>query len=623
MGILNNFILIPLLGLLISLLWKRNNEKAISITAILTLLMQLLVFPVLVYKWWLTDEKWMSLFDFSLYSSGDYSFNFGLYFDKVSAIFSFLGIILSLLVVFYTSKYLHREPGFKRFFNTIQLFFVGYNFVVFGGNYETIFIGWEILGISSFLLIAFYRERYLPVKNAVKVFFIYRIGDVGFILAMWLSHHAWHSNINFANLNQLDFVQDHLRESAGVGIAVGLLFFLVAMGKSALFPFSSWLPRAMEGPTPSSAIFYGSLSVHLGAFLMLRSLPIVLEEPVVQVVMISVGLITTFVGHYTAKYQSTIKSQVAYGSLSQIGLIFIEIALGWVNIALLHFVGNALLRTYQLLVSPSSVVYLIRKQHRSQLPEKHHSKLLSRWNFTMYVLSLKEFYMEQIQYRLLWYPFKQSGRLLNKVDKRFFLGLGLFLTILFGLNFVGMTNHFPNWWLFINQQFSLILALFALSLVLFAFGNYKNSLFSWIAIALSHWFIALSVLHKSNSFLLDVEIYLSGIFVAFIMGIIVLKYIQKHHKIQLNHHWGLFQFYPKLSVLFLVVSLMMTGFPITPTFLGEDLMFTHLQESEPILAAIIALTLIIDGLVIVRMYSRLFFVITRDENNRNKFYKNA
>ena len=623
MGILNNFILIPILGWVISLLWQRKSEKLISNTALLTLLLQLLIFPVLIYTWWLTSKKWISLFDFTLYNSGDYSFNFSLYFDKISAVFSLVGILLSLIVVFYTSKYLHGEPGYKRFFNTIQLFFVGYNFVIFGGNYETVFIGWEILGISSFLLIAFYRERYLPVKNAVKVFFIYRIGDVGFILAMWLSHHAWHSNINFAHLNHVDFVRDHLQESAGVGVAVGLLFFLVAMGKSALFPFSSWLPRAMEGPTPSSAIFYGSLSVHLGAFLMLRTLPIVLQEPMVQAFMIMVGAITSLVGHYTAKYQSTIKSQVAYGSLSQIGLIFIEIALGWVDLALLHFVGNALLRTYQLLVSPSSVVYLIRKQHRSRLPEKQHSQFLNRWNYTMYVLSLKEFYMEQIQYGLLWYPFKQCGRWLNKVDKRYFVSVGVVLMGLFSVDFFGLTEYSPNWWSSINQHLSLVLAIFALSLVLFAFGNYKNSLFSWISISLSHLFIALSVLVKSKGFLGDVEIYLSGIFIASIMGIIVLRYIQKQHNIRLNHHWGLFQFFPKLSVFFLVISLMMTGFPITPTFLGEDLMFTHLQTNEPLLASIIALTLIIDGLVIVRMYSRLFFVITRDENNRNKFYKNA
>ena len=349
-------------------------------------------------------------------------------------------------------------------------------------------------------------------------------------------------------------------------------------------------------------------------------MPIILQEPLVQCVIVFVGLFTSFVGHYTAKYQSTIKSQIAYGSLTQIGLIFVEIALGWSNLALLHFSGNAILRTYQLLVSPSSVVYLIRKQYRSELPEEQHSKNMSRWNSTMYVLSLKEFYMEQIQYGLLWYPFKQGGRLLNKVKREYFIATGMVLIALFSMSYAGLGGSVFSP---IYQQLSLILAIFALCLVLFAFGNYKNSLFSWFSIALSHFFVALSVLHKTQGFLLDVEIYLSGILVAAILGGIILYQIQKQHDIRLNHHWGLFQFYPRLSVLFFVVSLMMTGFPITPTFLGEDLIFTHLQEGEQLLATLIAVTLIIDGLVVIRMYSRLFFVITRDENNRNKFYKNA
>ena len=95
---------------------------------------------------------------------------------------------------------MHRESGYKRFFYTILFFYAGYTLAVFAGNLETLFIGWEILGLTSFLLVAFYRERYLPVKNAFKVFSIYRIGDVGIILAMWASHHLWHENITFEKI---------------------------------------------------------------------------------------------------------------------------------------------------------------------------------------------------------------------------------------------------------------------------------------------------------------------------------------------------------------------------------------------------------------------------------------
>jgi len=134
-------------------------------------------------------------------------------------------------------------------------------------------VGWEILGISSFLLIAFYRDRYLPVKNAVKVFSIYRIGDVGLILAMWLMHHLWHENITFMKLSNFELVHEHLQRHSWIGVLISLLILISAAAKSAQLPFSSWLPRAMEGPTPSSAIFYGSLAVHLGVFLLLRPFP--------------------------------------------------------------------------------------------------------------------------------------------------------------------------------------------------------------------------------------------------------------------------------------------------------------------------------------------------------------
>jgi NADH:ubiquinone oxidoreductase subunit 5 (subunit L)/multisubunit Na+/H+ antiporter MnhA subunit len=138
------------------------------------------------------------------------------------------------------------------------------------GNFETLFLGWELLGISSFLLISFYRTRYLPVKNAIKVFSIYRIGDVGIVLAVWLSHHLWHENITFNKLLNDSLVHEHLQNHSSVGVLISLMILVSAAAKSAQFPFSSWLPRAMEGPTPSSAIFYGSLSVHIGVFLLLR-----------------------------------------------------------------------------------------------------------------------------------------------------------------------------------------------------------------------------------------------------------------------------------------------------------------------------------------------------------------
>src|SRR5690606_25932589 len=141
----------------------------------------------------------------------------------------------------------------------ILFFYLGYNLIVLSGNLTTVFVGWEIAGISSFLLIAYYRNRFIPVKNAVMIFSVYRLGDIALILAMWLSHHIWHSTISLHAYNDMEAVQEHIRLFPWYSIAFSICILVAAAIKSAQFPFSAWLPRAMEGPTPSSAIFYSSL----------------------------------------------------------------------------------------------------------------------------------------------------------------------------------------------------------------------------------------------------------------------------------------------------------------------------------------------------------------------------
>ena len=334
-------------------------------------------------------------------------------------VYALVGSFLTFLVTIYCSYYLHREDGYKSFFNTIMLFYFGYTITVFSGNLETLFIGWEILGISSFLLIGFYRNRYLPVKNAFKVFSIYRLGDVGLILAMWACHHLFHENITFFQLQNDLLISHHLENHSIIGIFVALMILITAAAKSAQLPFSSWLPRAMEGPTPSSAIFYGSLSVHLGVFLLLRTFELWEHQTSVRVIIGLLGLTTSIVATGIARVQSSIKSQIAYASISQIGLIFIELACGFEILALIHFAGNAFLRTYQLLVSPSTVSYLIREQFYNFVPrptsiEDSFSKKIK---YTFYILSLKEFNLDTLVYKM-WRPLKIMGRSLNFVNAK-------------------------------------------------------------------------------------------------------------------------------------------------------------------------------------------------------------
>ena len=287
---LHLILLMPLIGFVVSLLIPEQRENLMSKWTFGMIGLNFILLFSFVVVWLIHGAEATNFKDWSLFQSEGYNFFIDFYFDKVTAIYGLMGGFLTFLITIYSRYYLHREKGYKRFFNTLWFFNVGYNWAVFSGNLETLFVGWEILGISSFLLISFYRERYLPVKNAVRVFSIYRIGDVGLILAMWLMHHFWHENITFSALVDHHLVSEHLSSHNIIGAAIGFLVLLSAYAKSAQIPFSSWLPRAMEGPTPSSAIFYGSLSVHLGVFLMLRMYPFLESQTSVRIVMVIMGL---------------------------------------------------------------------------------------------------------------------------------------------------------------------------------------------------------------------------------------------------------------------------------------------------------------------------------------------
>jgi NADH:ubiquinone oxidoreductase subunit 5 (subunit L)/multisubunit Na+/H+ antiporter MnhA subunit len=184
---------------------------------------------------------------------------------------------------------------------------------------------------------------------------------------------------------------DHLAHPTTVGFVIAMMILLTAAAKSAQLPFSSWLPRAMEGPTPSSAIFYGSLAVHIGVFLLLRTSHFWESQIVVRWIIGILGLVTAVMAYGMARVQASIKSQIAYSSIAQIGLIFMEIAAGLEVFALIHIAGNAFLRTYQLLVSPSVVSYKIREQFYNFIPRHKtiEDSLPKKIENSLYLLSLK------------------------------------------------------------------------------------------------------------------------------------------------------------------------------------------------------------------------------------------
>jgi NADH-quinone oxidoreductase subunit L len=602
--LLNILVFTPLIAYFIGLVMPKSSEKLVSGVVFGEASLMMLVLSLMGYSWFNEGQIDINIKELSIYSGHHYQFFIDFYFDIVSLIFLSVGVLMVFLISKYSRVYMHREEGYKRFFNTIQLFFLGYVWVVLSGNFETMFIGWEIIGLSSFLLISFYRDRYLPVKNALKVFSIYRLGDIGFILAMWSSHYIWHQNITFIQFHTLasDVVASTV--NTYLGAFMGTMILLAAMAKSAQFPFTSWLPRAMEGPTPSSAIFYGSVAVHLGVFLMLRTMPLWESIFFIKALLFVIGLITAIVSTMIARVQTSIKVQIAYSSAAQIGLMFLELSLGLETLVLIHFAGNAFLRSYQLLISPSIVSYLIRDQffNYNKSGRSFEDYLPEKWRYTIYMLSLKEWKLDGLQDEMIWKPLKNIGK---KVD---FIGVKTFYLALVPMVVIGVLYKFSN----LSQEYfasslTNIFGIVAVVSVFRSFAERKSVLLAWVLVYISHLFILLSVMYNEALSLYEILFYLLGVTLSGAIGYFIIKEIlNKESNTTLNSFYGHHKDYKHLALIFLMSCLGLMGFPITSTFIGLDLLLSHVHQDQFLTITLLSICFVVSGISLMRMYARVF-----------------
>jgi NADH:ubiquinone oxidoreductase subunit 5 (subunit L)/multisubunit Na+/H+ antiporter MnhA subunit len=600
--LLQYFVLLPLAGFLISLLLPKNKEKIISFTAITTAGIQLIFLIYFAFNWLKIGSPILNIKQLVLYKTEAFEFFIGFYFDYVAAVFLLVGSLIILMVAVFSKYYLHRESGYKRYFNNIQFFFLGYSIIITAGNFETLFVGWEAVGVSSFVLIAFYRDRFLPVKNAFKIISLFRLGDVFLILAMWLAHHLWHTNIAFNDLIDNQAIKTISADHVLSTTLIACMLLLAASIKSALFPFSSWVPRAMEGPSSSSAIFYGSLSIHLGIFLMLRTYPLWENLLFIKIMMISFGVATSLAGNTIAKVQSTAKTQIAYVSIVQIGIIFIEVALGLHLLALVHFAANAFFRTYQLLVSPSVLGYLIHNQifnFKTTKSEKNNA-----FKNTMYTLGIKEFNMDKNMHTVLWKPFKWCGYklgILNTFQARSFLLLLIIVAPIAKFN--GLFDLLPS-----PNLLQLLYASIALILLLLSFTERQTAKRAWTNIILAQLAIINSIAVLGEVPITSTSIYLLCVLIFGGLGFHVLSKLYKAESdIELNKYHGHSHEYPKQTILFLICCLGIGGFPISPLFIGIDLFFTHVSTDQIGLISILCLCILFLEIAVLRIFIRLYF----------------
>jgi NADH-quinone oxidoreductase subunit L len=268
--------------------------------------------------------------------------------DGISVTISVFAAALTLLIARFSRTYLHKEPGFTRFFVLLGLFATGTQLVALAGALELFFAGWEIIGIASAFFIGFFHERGEPVRSAIRAFATYRLSDAGLLIATVTTFELLGS-ARFSTFERAGSLP------AAESTTIALLFLVSAMGKSAQLPFSGWLPRAMEGPTPSSALFYGAVSIHAGLFLLLRVWPVLEVSLVARTVGVVVGLSTALYAAAVVRVHTDAKGALAHATLAQVGLILAEICLGWTTLALVHLVCHAFLRLGQYLKAPNTI----------------------------------------------------------------------------------------------------------------------------------------------------------------------------------------------------------------------------------------------------------------------------
>ena len=338
---------------------------------------------------WFTSGSWHVPLSFTL--------------DGLSLGFGLVVAFIALATLKFSVNYMHREAGFHRFFIGMNLFAGGMLLVVLAGNAALVFVGWELMGFSSWLLIGYAYDRGTATSNAQRAFLTNRVGDGGLVLAMALS---------FLWVGSLDWPALALGAERLPTLYVSLLalgFVIAALAKSAQVPFTPWITRALEGPTPSSAIFYGAVMVLAGVFLLARLEPVLAQTPGIMVLIGVLGVATVLYGWLGGYVQTDVKSSLIFAVVAQVGLMFLAISLGWFELAMWHAALHALWRAWQFLAAPSYM-------HLMDRPTPPAPAWLTRWP-RLYTAALQRFWLESLTDRLLTQPTRALARDMRAIDE--------------------------------------------------------------------------------------------------------------------------------------------------------------------------------------------------------------
>lgn len=294
-----------------------------------------------------------SVYLFDFIKSGDLNIPFVFQVDALSSLFLLIITGIGFLIHVYSTSYMHDDEGVVKYFAYLNLFVFSMLLLVLGGNYLIMFIGWEGVGLCSYLLIGFWFKRRDFTNAAKKAFVMNRIGDLGFLVGMLLVLY------NFGTLSYQDFFGQINDGTALVNSStynwIAICFFIGAMGKSAQLPLYTWLPDAMAGPTPVSALIHAATMVTAGIYMIARSSALYNMAPAAQSLVAIIGLATAIIAASIAIKQYDIKKVLAYSTVSQLGFMFLALGVGAYTTAVFHVMTHAFFKALLFLGSGSVI----------------------------------------------------------------------------------------------------------------------------------------------------------------------------------------------------------------------------------------------------------------------------
>ena len=348
---------IPLAGFVFTAFFGRRIGRAAFVVPLLGVTATWLLSMAVVYQA-LTGGFGESGAGITLYRwipAGAFNVDVGFFVDQLTACLLIVVSTIGLLVHLYSVGYMAHDPGRWRFFAYLNLFMFSMLLLILADSFLVVFAGWELVGLSSYLLIGFWYPRRSAALAAKKAFIVNRVGDVGFalgIMLIWVSTGTLNMREAFDRIAGLDH---------GTILAIALLVFCGAVGKSAQFPLHVWLPDAMEGPTPVSALIHAATMVNAGVYLVARTNPIFSHVPEAMVVVAAVGIFTAILAASIAFTQTDIKRVLAYSTLSQLGYMFAALGVGAYVAAIFHLMAHGFFKGL-LFLGSGSVIHSVHDE---------------------------------------------------------------------------------------------------------------------------------------------------------------------------------------------------------------------------------------------------------------------